>query len=336
LGEPHLVWQALYARSHVLWPSEFLEERLSVAEEMVTLSTDIVEVEPRHQGLYFRGVVRLEGADRAGFEADLATVEGLATDHHTYWVPAAVSTLWRTLLCLLDGRLMDAESQVFAGLKAIPESDLIFRTAFVAQLFALRREQGRLEELMPGFDAAMRSQSMPAIHAGVALAYADLGHLDRARGLLDQLAANDFASLRRDSTWTIQLADVAELVSLLEASEYADSLYERLAPKAGEVIVSSPGCFCAGAVDRYLGMMSELMGRMEPAQRHYERALALAENINSEPLLAHTKVSYAQMLLRRAERSDGRLARDLLDQVLAVSTRLGLVRLQQMAESLRR
>jgi len=334
LGDPYVLWQALYARSHVLWPTELISERLSIAEEMVTLASDIEEVEPRHQSLYFRGVVRLEGADRTGFEADLSAVEGLATDHRKYWVPAAVSNLWQTLLCLLDGRIADAETRVFAGLEAVPKSDLIFGTALVAQLFAIRREQGRLDELMPGFDSVMKRHSLPAIHAGVALAYAELGDLDRARGLLDRLSADGFAALRRDSTWTIQLADMAELVRLVGGREHAASVYQYLAPKAGELIVSSPGCFCAGAVDRYLGKMADLSGQFETARRHFERALDLETSIGSEPLTAHTKVSYARMLLGSADHPDRALAIDLIAQALTVCRRLALVSLEQAAVSL--
>jgi tetratricopeptide (TPR) repeat protein len=334
MADPYLLWQALYARSHVLWPTEFIAERLSIAEEMVNLATEIEEVEPRYQSRYFRGVVRLEGTDRGGFEADLADVEGLAADHHQYWVPAAVTNLWKTLLLLLDGRIADAETRVFSGLRAVPRSDLIFRTSFVAQLFAIRREQGRLIELIPGFESMVEQQSLVAIHAGIALAHAEVGALDRARELLADLATDGFASLRRDSTWTVQLADVADVVSLAGAREHAASVYQLLEPKAGELIVASPGCFCAGAVDRYLGMMAELLGQVETARLHYEQALRLETGIGSEPLVARTKVSYARLLIRHGDEQDRALATALIDQSLATSRRLGLVALERAATSL--
>jgi hypothetical protein len=336
LNDPNLLWQALYAQSHALWPTELMAERLSIAEEMVHLAAEVEEVEPHYQSLYFRGVVRLEGADRAGFESDLAEVECLAADHHKYWVPAAVTNLWRTLLLLLDGRIADAETRVVSSLGTVPKSDLIFRTSFVAQLYAIRREQGRLSELIPGFESAMRRQSLTAIHAGLALAHAETGDLDRARELLADLAADGFALLRRDSTWTVQLADVAEVVSLTVAREHAASLYKLLEPKAGELIVASPGCFCAGAVDRYLGMMAELSGQIDKARLHYEQALGLEIGIGSEPLVSRTKVSYAQMLIRHGEEQDAALTFDLIDQSLTSCRRLGLVALERAATSLQR
>jgi hypothetical protein len=317
-----------------LWPSERIDQRLSIAEEMVDLSERIEEIEPRHQSLFFRGVVRLENGDRTGFEADLAGVTQLAIDSRGYWVPMAVTNLWRTLLFLLDGRIEEAEACVGAGYGAVPHSDLIFRTSFTAQLFAIRREQGRLRELIPGFETVPRKLPLPAVLAGLALAYAEVGDFESARDCLGDLVAEDFSALRRDSTWTIQLADLADVVDLSGATQHADAVYRLLAPRRGQLVVASLGCFCAGAVDRYLGMMADLAGSHDLSARHFEEALRLETRIGSEALVARTKTSYARMLYHRGEDRSREAARELLDESLTVCRRLGLIALERRAIAL--
>jgi hypothetical protein len=69
----------------------------------------------------------------------------------------------------------------------------------VAQLFALRREQGRLAEQEPATRlAAERFATSPVPRTFLALVYVELGRLDDARAAFDAVAADDFADLRRE------------------------------------------------------------------------------------------------------------------------------------------
>src|SRR5262249_62198031 len=73
--------------------------------------------------------------------------------------------------------------------------------AYGAQLYVLRRAQGRLAELEPlmsGFVA--RHASAPVWETATALLYALLGRMDDARGRFES-AFDEFMALPRDVTW---------------------------------------------------------------------------------------------------------------------------------------
>jgi hypothetical protein len=331
LSSPPLLWQALYARSHTLWPSPHLGDRLSTAEEMVRLAARLDEEEPRHQSHFFRGVVRLEGGDREGFEADAAHVATLAAESGGYWVPTAVANLWEGLRLHLSGSLDKAERCAVDALRSIPRTDQIFLTSFGAQLFAVRREQDQLDSLIPVLESAPDEPTRPAIRAGLALAYAEVGEVDRARQVLAGLVASGFAGLRRDSTWTIQMADVIDVLDLLEVGDYATTAYRLLAPYRGQLIVASLGCFCAGAVDRYLGMLATSSGGFDAAIEHFDAALALEAAVRAPLATARTRLSYARTLLARGRPGDRDLASGLLDRALLAARDMGLRAVERRA-----
>jgi tetratricopeptide (TPR) repeat protein len=334
VDDPQLLWQTLYARSHTLWASADAERRLSIADEMVDLAPALDVVEPRNASLFFRGLIRLESGDVAGFDSDLADVESLAVAYPTYWLPTAVAALWRTMRMLLDGKFGEAEAQARTVLIRVPRSDRVFRTSYSAQIFAIHREQYRLNQLIPLVQATVDAMpTLPALRSGLALAYAEIGEMDLAREHLACLAANDFAALRADSTWSIQLADIAEAVAVTVTVELAEDVYRMLAPRRGQLIVASPGSFCAGAADRYLGSMTALMGRYDEAVHHYEEALELESSVGSDALVARTNYWFARMLLERGALGDAERGVELLAQTIATGRRLGMLALVRQADS---
>ena len=108
----------------------------------------------------------------------------------------------------------------------------------------------------------------------------------------------------RDWSWPLTLAQTAEIVAGLEATEHADVLAAELAPYAGELAVVGAGILCLGAFDRYRGMVLGLLGRRDEAVAALVAALALEESVESPPFTARTRYWLARALLQRDGRGD--------------------------------
>ncbi len=68
--------------------------------------------------------------------------------------------------------------------------------AFAVQMFALRKEQGRLGEMEATQKAlAQQYPKIPLMRTALALIYTQLGRQAEARDEFERLAANDFADL---------------------------------------------------------------------------------------------------------------------------------------------
>jgi hypothetical protein len=63
---------------------------------------------------------------------------------------------------------------------------------------------------------------------------------------------------------------------------------------------------------------------MDEAERHFESALALNEQIGARPWLAHTQHDFARMLIARDEPSDRERAQEFLGAALATYRQLGM------------
>ena len=146
----------------------------------------------------------LAAGDLAGMDAEILAfsrlAEPLRMPGYLWW-----AALWSAMRALLEGRHDVAETRAVAayevGKSTFPMLSL-FNLSF--QLFFLRREQGRLDEM----EAATREYAasrvdVPAIRVALTFLLAELGRLDEARATLNAL---DHAAL--DATPRSELARV--------------------------------------------------------------------------------------------------------------------------------
>jgi DNA-binding CsgD family transcriptional regulator len=181
------------------------------------------------------------------------------------------------------------------------------------QVFALRREQGRLKELAPALNQFMRNAATAAIWGpGLAILCVELERLPEARAQFERLAARDFDDLPRDGRWITCLAYLAEVCSALGDARRAAVLYRLLSPYADRLLVLGGGFVCSGASGRHLGMLAAAMSDWAASERHFEEALATNARIGALLPLAHTRHDYAAMLLDRRAPGDRERARALL------------------------
>jgi hypothetical protein len=228
---------------------------------------------------------------------------------------------------LLHGRFADGEALIDRALRLgerarSPNAALIYGV----QLYGLRREQGRLQEIEPAIVAfAAEHQAIPAFRCGLALLYCQLGRRDEARAIFEELAASRFAVLPRDNTW----------LNAMDDRPRAAILYEQLAPYAGHNVVVTFADACEGSVARYLGVLATMLSRWENAAGHFEAALTMNARLGARPQLAHTQREYAAMRLARGAPGDVQHARDLLAAAERAYVEMGMAAHADAARQLR-
>ncbi|MEK6272993.1 MAG: hypothetical protein AABM42_10160 [Actinomycetota bacterium] len=190
------------------------------------------------------------------------------------------------------------------------------------QLYVLRREQARLEEVEDLVRSSVEEYpTYPIWRCVLTQMAAELGYTAEARAALEALAADRFASLSFDEGWLVSVGLLAETASALGDAERASLLYELLLPYGDRVAVAYPE-ISTGSVARYLGLLASTMRRWDDAARHFENALAMNERIGARPWLARTQSEYAQMLVARDAPGDTEKARRLS----AAASRAGATR----------
>jgi len=198
------------------------------------------------------------------------------------------------------------------------------------QMFALRREQGRLTEVEPAVRFFVQQQTaVAAWRPGLALIYAELGRVEEARLEFEQLAKHDFSDLPHDSLWMGTMTYLADVCTFLGDRARADTLYQILVPFAGRNAVMGGGSASYGALSRYLGALATTLARRDDAAQHFENALAMDARMGARPWLAHTQYQYATMLTARDRLGDRDKAADLLHAALATSRELGMHSLEE-------
>ncbi len=265
----------------------------------------------------------LEVGDLAGVDRHLARYEGFAATQPEYRRHAATLQAMRALLA---GRLGDAETLVaqafdLARQAQAPDAALVH----VLQLFALRRDQGRLEEVEPTLRAVYeRHPANRSLQTGLTLLLGETGRDDEARRRLDRLAANAFAAIPRDAHDVNALDQAARACHALGDAHRARQLYERLSPYASRNVVAGLAYACGGPVAGTLGLLAVTLHRFDDAAAHFDAALAMCRRLGAPACTAHVERAYGAMLLARGNAGEATRAAALLDDAVAVYAALGM------------
>jgi DNA-binding SARP family transcriptional activator len=317
------------------WSPDNLDERRATANELVQLATD--EGKPALEALARWSLVTalLERGEIDDAEYELAAqnrrAEALQRRHPLY-----LAAIARAAHAHLKGRLEEYEALAHeARALALKGQDESATQMFGMQLFFLRREQGRLDELIDDVRCFVEQYAaIPAWRCALALIYAELNRPRDARRELDWLARSDFAALPRDLPWLSNIAIVSDVVAILDDARRADLLYRQLVPFADRYVVR--GAVCMGSVSRPLGVLATTMGRFDASTRHFQDALQMNAKIRSPLWIAHTQHEYARTLLRLQQPGDREHASELLRAALATADKLGLKTLADRALRLTR
>jgi tetratricopeptide (TPR) repeat protein len=273
--------------------------------------------------------VSAEMGDRARMDAALERLWTFSQERqrlHVQWI----ATHGSAMRAIMSGDFASAERFAELGW------DLGHRThggqfegVYGIQMFAIRREQGRLAEVAPVIKRLVDDNpDQPRWKPGFALVACELGFKQPAQRMLDELAATGF-TLPLDAKHSTTLAYLAEVCVELQDERHAHKLYELLLPYRYMTVTAGVTTVCYGAAGRFLGALAGLFGNWAAAETHFEQAVEMNRAMAAPPWLAHTQCAYADMLRRRGHAGDGRRADALLEEAMGTAAQLQMVALKR-------
>ena len=323
IGEPQALAAALEGRHAALLHAEHAHERRRVAEETLALAGELGASElaalERHWLLYdLTELGELAEATRRHAELERLAA-GLQQPLYRHSALA-----WRGVWSGLAGRFDEAERLAGDAVRLAEDAgDPDARLHHTAQLVAVRREQGRLDELLADIEALAGAEpDAVAWRAILPLAHLDAGDRTAARTAYDRALAGGTAAIPRNMYWLAATASLAEAAAELGDARGGAALYAELEPYADRLVQwSFSGS--AGSVQRLLARTAAVAGRPDAARAHFEAALAQHAALDAAPLLARTRCDYGEWLLA-ASPADAARARSLLRDAEAAARRLGM------------
>jgi tetratricopeptide (TPR) repeat protein len=299
LDDPETMGYALVGRCWATYWPENTQERLELAAEILRAGKDDNDAERIFDAQLARCVFL---ADIGAVAEAWAVLEAMARMAEELRQPAQ---LWpvramKTLFALMEGDFLRAEelmaSETPRGTALAIRDDA---SSHQMHRFLLLREQGRSSELEGDTRAAVYEFPWYPLHRGaLACLLLDLVRIGEARAVFEDLATDGFRALYRDEEWLLGMALTSEACARLSDSGAAAVLYEQLLPFAGlHAVGHAEGS--QGAIDRYLGLLSATMGRLDDAERHLQDAIDMNERMGAKPWTAHCRSDLADVLLSR-------------------------------------
>jgi DNA-binding SARP family transcriptional activator len=232
---------------------------------------------------------------------------------------------WRTTATLANWSIMhgdfDAAEQLMAreleiGRRTgIPQA----RPYHSFHLFQLRRDQGRLDEIL---DASIRFYSkVPGMGIFELMTYVEAGMDEQARAVFARHAADDFGAIARTFPgWWIGICFLSYMCDALRLTDHAQALYDLFAPYEGRHVVGSGLASYWGPADLALGGLAATLGRTDDAERHLVRAFHMCDDVDSPTWRVRTQLRLGELLLE----DDRDRARRLLDEAAGTAESIGM------------
>jgi DNA-binding SARP family transcriptional activator len=332
LGDVDTLKTALMGRHVALLHIEHLDERLALIDEVLALAQGHrpLTAEAHHWRLFDL----CELGDVAAARGDHAELARLAKELRQP-VLRHLDLGWEGVFAHLAGDVAEAERLAERSFRFGDRAQMVSAgSSFASMLFTLRRQQGRIAELVPSMHALETGRSAsPAWKAALALAQVQIGEVDDGRARFERLAGADFSAIPRDWFWSITTALMAETCAALRDRERAPLLYALLEPFA-ERFVQVIFSVSWGSYHRYLGLLAGVMDRFDDAERHFEAALLADARLGGVLTTAETQCAYGALLLRRGRDGDAERAARLGTLAVEVAAPRGLHDLARRAQAL--
>jgi tetratricopeptide (TPR) repeat protein len=335
LGEEGPLASALRARWLAVWGPDGLDERTTLADEILELARTTGDREMELIGRARRAAGAIEAGDVGAAEADITAhaelAEQLRMPYHQ-WVAASM----RAMRALLQGSPWRAEQLAEEALALLPARlDAIY--THLNQVTQVRWDQGRLGELRATWQEIVDRFPQAAFARGwLCLSELELDRREDAhrwlRSLIDALP-----ELPRNGIWPSALAVASVAAAALEDVDAAASVHRLLLPYADRAtVLSAPHpVVCLGSVSLYIAFVETAMARWEEAEDHFEAAIRANKRLGARSFEARTQLGYARMLIRRGRARDRPHVLDLLNHATATTTALETDALVNEAERLR-
>ena len=321
LNDPATLVTTLGLRLVALWRADRVQERLSLGAELDAMR----QLAGSRSGQFLSAItVYCQAAMEAG-ELELADrlLGWIERTAHELRQPTTVgfAKLRLASRACIAGRLDEAEELATEAYELCLRGGQTDAEAFfTGQLFTIRMHQGRLDEVIDLVESCVtRYPGIMAFPAAVATCAAELDDLDRCRTSLQTLA-QDLDHIRFDLNWLPALALMAVAASRVRDVDVAARLRPLLEPYRHQFVDNASTFF--GSVDHFHALCSAVLEDDDRADVSFQAALTAHQQLASPPLLARTRLEYADALARRSPRR-GTQAVELADAALTEAERSG-------------
>ncbi len=308
------------------------DRELQIARELTRLAEEVGDLQGLAYGRAWVSGHLLEQGEIRGVLRELDELQRVVqsrNDRYGRWLLAALGVM----LAHIKGQLDSVESLAVEAIGHWSGGPELAAPAqvFATQMFLLRREQGRLDELVDLASANVdQSPDFAPWRCALAHIYAELGDRESARRELQLLG--DLARLRHDAFWLASITMAGMAAVFLDDHNSSHQAYDLLLPHADTCLVTL-AFTCEGSTSRPLGMLATTLERYDDAERHFEDALDMNARVRSPLWTAHTQYEYARLLRLRATPGDRDRARTLLAAATATANTLGLPMLSRRASA---
>jgi len=258
----------------------------------------------------------------------------------------ALAHTFTATLAIARGELDRAEEHVRAAAH-LNQRIHPYHSSWVAfiQLFTIRREQGRADELSsddqtirpPGAGDAGFEVYARAARWQIPFALSEQGRSQEAHRSFVELMER-LEELPPENARNARLASLASLVDVCASvgdAAAAAQLLPLVRPYEDQWVVIGFGAICGASVHNMLGMLEGVLGHQDVAEGHFATALAEHDRERAVVAQARTRHNYARMLLRRGgETDDAHRAQVLIRSGIDLATRHGLTASRRKLERL--
>ncbi|MEX0663628.1 MAG: AAA family ATPase [Acidimicrobiia bacterium] len=330
LGDPATLAHVLISRSVALWEPSTLDERLVLTTEAMGIADELGDPYLQFFAYWYRYATCVEHADAAELATIGPRLEQLASE------VGQATPLWMDVFTRsgraasageheLAEELMNAQLEV--GQRAGHPDAVFF---YGVLLFAVRRNQGRLDEIVDLARVAVEDSAVAGIEVMLGVTLIETGQLDAAREVFDRIAT-DLLTLPQNQIWTSILWGAAVISHGLDLTELAARIRERLEPHADQLVYN--GLVSFGAIASVLGLLSLTLVERDAAIAYFERGAEMEERVGDRANLARTRLWWAQVLLERGGTGDAERASELLTATKTVAEELGMSAVLEQAKA---
>jgi DNA-binding SARP family transcriptional activator/DNA-binding CsgD family transcriptional regulator len=298
-----------------------LEDVLEMLTESRDLAAEMGDVEIQAQAMEWRVLPLMALGHIEAARQELTRVTEMAERVRQPFI-LYIAEQYRAAIALLEGRLREAESAA----ERSREWGRLLRGrdasgTYGIQMFGIRREQGRLAELVPvARSLAAGGPGDGVWRPAVAALLAELEMEKEVERELAHIGQEGLGALRQ-SLWVGSLLYLTDACSAIGEREVAALVYPELASFAGTNVTIGSGVIFCGPADRYLGMLAATLGDPERADGHFAAALELNRRMGASTWLAHTYYEYGRMLRSNGE---SERAEPLLAEAAALAEQVGM------------
>jgi tetratricopeptide (TPR) repeat protein len=297
-GEGALLAFALNARLHALQGPDGLDERISIATEIIQLATESGDLERVADGLRWRVGALFAKGDMVAADRDAAAAVRVADELRSPLLRIN-ATMRLGMRAMLAGRWDEALALItrtheLSRAVLDPMADLV-RACQLATIAVDRDDRTMLESTLDELAAgADRLGWGVFIRANLARALADLGRVADAKTQLARIVENDCARLPRDFVHLATVVQIGEVAIAVGDAAVIKRMRIELVPYGGQ-LVTGAAAFSLGSSWRYLGRLARADGDLDAARAALRAAIDHDGAMGALPSRAHDLVELAEI-----------------------------------------